>query len=479
MVQNSLISAYGKCGKVEAAQKVFDSCFQVNRVTWNALISSYAQNGLLHESMQLLRNMKHSGCDFDVVTYSGIISSCSQRELSHEAMQVFEELLSVGLKPDVVAIASVLPATSGLHCSNYCREIHAYCFRHWLESDRRIQNAFVSVYSKFGLLQRAELVFMAILDRDVISWSSMVMGYTQNDYFVEALDTFQQMIRARTDPNTITITSVLSACAGISSMRQGKELHSWAVKNLVDNQSFVGSALVDMYAKCGRLRDARKVFDLMQDKNLVTYNAMMGGYAVHGLTDDALEIFFMVEEPDQVSFISALSACSHGGKVEEGIKIFGIMKDVKVNPREGHYALMVDLLARSGRLEEALNIIMTMPKKPSSEIWGAMLGACKIHSNLEIGIYTGNQIMELGSGNSGYYVLLSNILADFRRWEDVEMIRELMKEKEVKKGAGCSWIEVEKNVHSFVAKERAQHPEWESMSLVLNVLNEQMRGMSC
>ncbi|RWW31687.1 hypothetical protein GW17_00003680 [Ensete ventricosum] len=476
MIQNSLISAYGKCGRAEEARKVFHGCARVNRVTWNALISSYAQNGLFDESRQLLRDMKHSGCDLDVVTYSGVISSFSQNDLFGSAMAVFEELVSVGLKPDVVAIASVLPAISGLQCSNYCKEIHAFTYRHRLESDRRIRNALVSVYSKFGLLQCAERVFGAIGDRDVISWSSMVMGYAQNQYFAEALDTFQRMIGTRTEPNPITVTSVLSSCAGVSGLRQGKEIHAWAVKNSVDDQPFVGSALVDMYAKCGRLGDSRKVFDLMEDKNLVTYNVMMGGYAVHGLTENALEIFGMVDEPDQVSFIAALSACSHGGKVEEGIEIFNSMR---MRPREGHYALMVDLLARSGRLQQALDLITTMPTKAGSEIWGAMLGACRIHSDLEIGIYTGNRIIESGSGNSGYYVLLSNILADFGRWEDVEVIRELMKEKEVKKCAGCSWIEVNKRVRSFVAKERAHHPEWKSMFQVLSALNEQTRGMSC
>ncbi|KAG6487270.1 pentatricopeptide repeat-containing protein At5g16860-like [Zingiber officinale] len=480
MLQNSLISAYGKCGRVDDARKVFERCSRVNRVTWNSLICGYAQNGLFQESMQLLREMKRSGCDLDVITYSGMVSSFSQNNLFDEAMEVFDELVNAGLKPDVVAIASVLPAISGLLLSSCCKEIHAYSFRHWLESDRRIRNALVSVYSKFGRVQCAELVFKAIPDPDVISWSSMIMGYAQNHYFVEALDTFQQMMKAGTKPNPLTVTSVLSACAGVSWLRQGKELHSWAVKNSVDDQSYVGSALVDMYAKCGRLNDSRKVFDLMiEDKSLVTYNAMIGGYAVHGLAEDALEVFRMVKEPDQVSFIAALSACSHGGKVEEGIKLFHSMKDMEVRPREGHYALMVDLLARSGRLQDALDLIATMPMKPSLEIWGAMLGACKIHSNLEMGIYTANQIIESGSGNSGYFVLLSNILANFGRWKEVEEIREAMTGKEVKKGAGCSWVEVNKNVHSFVAKDRSQHPKSESMFMMLNVLNEHMKGMSC
>lgn len=478
VIWNALASAYGKCGGVREARRIFDSSIQKDEVTWNALISTYAQNGLFEESMQLLTDMRLSGFDVDVVTYSGIISSFSQDDLSDEAVVVFKELLNVGLRPDVIAIVSILPAISGIRCLAYCKEVHAYSYREGLESDRRVRNALVSAYSIFGSIQSAERVFEAIRDRDVISWSSMVTGYAQNQYFAEALDTFRQMIGAEIEPNPITITSILSACAGVSALRLGKELHLWALKNSFNGQSFVGSALVDMYAKCGRIKDSRKVFDLMADKNLVAYNVMIGGYAVHGLVEDALRVFRMLEEPDEVSFITALSACRHGGLVEEGIEIFNSMKALKVRPREGHYSCIVDLLARCGLIEQALDLVKTMPMKASIEIWGTLLGACKVHSNLNIGMYTGSRILESGSDNSGYYVLLSNILADFGRWDDVEVMRKLMREKGVKKGAGCSWIEVNKRVHSFVVKERAQHPEWESLFWLLSVLNEQMRGMS-
>ncbi|XP_010925611.1 pentatricopeptide repeat-containing protein At5g16860-like [Elaeis guineensis] len=478
MIRNALVSAYGKCGGVREARRIFDSSTQKDKVTWNALISTYAQNGLFEESMQLLRDMRLAGFDVDVITYSGIISSFSQDDLSDEAVVVFKELLNVGLRPDVIAIASILPAISSIRCFGYCKEIHAYSYREGLESDRRVRNALVSAYCIYGSIQSAERVFEAIRDRDVISWSSMVTGYVQNQHFVEALDTFRQMIGAEIEPNPITITSILSACAGVSGLRLGKELHLWALKNSFDGQSFVGSALVDMYAKCGRIKDSRRVFDLMADKNLVTYNVMIGGYAVHGLVEDALRIFRMLEEPDEVSFITALSACRHGGLVEEGIEIFNSMKALKVSPKEGHYSCMVDLLARCGLIEQALDLVKTMPMKASTEVWGTLLGACKVHSNLNIGMYTGARILESGSDNSGYYVLLSNILADFGRWDGVEVMRKLMTEKGVKKGAGCSWIEVNKRVHSFVAKERAQHPEWESLFWLLSVLNEQMRAMS-
>ncbi|KAI0492087.1 hypothetical protein KFK09_026352 [Dendrobium nobile] len=477
MIQNALISAYGKCGMTEGAQRIFNGLVWKDKVTWNALIASFAQNGLFEESLQLLRHMKVCRLDLDVVTYSGIISSLTQTSLSNEAMMVFDELLNAGLKPDVVAIASVLPSISGL---DYCKQTHGYSFRHGLETDRRVRNALVSVYSKCGSIQYAKQVFEAIRDRDVISWSSLVVGYSQNLYFVESLETFREMMLAEMEPNPVTITSALSACAGASGLRLGKELHLWAIKNSFEGQAFVGSALIDMYAKCGRIKNSRTVFDLMDDRNLVSWNSMIGGYAIHGLAHNALEIFEMVTKPDDVSFIAALSACSHGGLVEEGIAIFSRMKEFKLTPRESHYACMVDLLARSGRIEQALALVRTiMPAQASVEIWGVLLGACKVHSNLEIGVYTGEQIIESGSANSGYYVLFSNVLANFERWGDVEEMRRRMKEKGVRKGSGFSWIEVNKRVHSFVAKDRTHHPEWESLFKVLKFLGEQMKGMYC
>ncbi|OVA00110.1 Pentatricopeptide repeat [Macleaya cordata] len=477
-VRNSLISMYGKFGRTEEAHFVFNYAVKPDKITWNALISSYAQNGYFEKSRELLQDMKDSGFDSDVVTYSGIISSLAQNDQSNEAMNLFIEMVDLGLKPDVITIASTLPAVSDLLYFDYCKEIHGYSYRNKFESDRRVQNALISVYSKCGSIQNAVQVFADVRNRDVISWSSMIVGYVQNGFFNEAQSTFREMIIDKTEPNPITVTSILSACSGIACFRRGKEIHLWALKNGFEAQTFVGSALIDMYAKCGRIEYSKRVFDMITDKNLVTWNSMIGGYAVHGLGKEALDAFQRVEKPDHVSFIAVLSACNHGGLVDEGIKIFNSMKDFGLNPRESHYTCIVDLLGRSGWLNEALNLIRTMPVEANADIWGALLSACKIHSNLEIGSYTGSQIIESGSENPGYYVLLSNIWADFGRWGEVEVMRKKMKERGVRKVAGCSWIEVNKEVYSFVAKDRTEHPEWKSLFKMLRSLNEHMKEMS-
>ncbi|XP_068666702.1 pentatricopeptide repeat-containing protein At1g11290, chloroplastic-like [Aristolochia californica] len=476
MVCNSLVTAYGQWGRIEDARKIFDNMIRRDKVTWNSLICSYAQNGFFEESVQLLQEMQLNGFDADVVSFCGVISSLSQNGRSDKAVRMFKELLSFGVKADVIAIVSILPAIADLGHLNYCKEIHSYSYRNAFESDRRVRNALVSVYSKCGFIPKAVQVFKEIQNRDVISWGSMIVGFAENGDFDEALKKFREMIKAKMEPNPITITSIISVCAGTSSLKQGREIHLWAFKNGLEGQTFVGSALIDMYSKCGRIIEAQRVFDLMQEKNSVSWNSLISGYAVHGFGHKAVEIFKKVKEPDQVSFLAALSACSHGGLVDEGIRIFNSMKSFSVAPREGHYSCMVDILGRSGRLEEALELIKSMPTGASADIWAALLGACKIHSNLDIGIRAGTRIIELGCENPGYYVLFSNLMADFGKWEDVQMIRKKMKEMGTKKGAGCSWIEVNKEVHSFVATVKAQHPEWECLFLLLKDMDSLMKG---
>lgn len=478
-VQNALISAYGRCGGIRQAGLIFHSSVLLDGVSWNAMISCYARNSLFEESLRLLHEMGARGLRADVITYSGIISSLAQEGRPKEAVGVFRWLLSAGLAPDAIATASVLPAVADLRWAGHCREIHGVCLRRGTGSDRRVANALVSAYGKCGMVGGAWTIFEEMGGKDVISWSSMLAGLAQNGHYREALELFSGMIMAEVELNPISVTSVLAACAGVSGVRQGREVHLWAAKRRLDEQTFVGSALIDMYAKCGRIRDARKVFNQMPEKNLVTWNAMIGGYAFHGLGEEALEIFRAMEEPDEVSFIAALSACSHGGLVEQGVEIFNSMERFHVSPREGHYACMVDILGRSGRLERAVELVRALPMEPSAAVWGSLLGACRIHCNLDLAIFSGAQIIGHGGdqGGSGYYVMVSNMLAEFGRWREVESTRKLMSERGVKKGAGCSWIEVNRQVHWFVAKDREQHPEWASLFRVLVFLNEQMKYM--
>ncbi|CAN6443684.1 unnamed protein product [Victoria cruziana] len=477
VVANSLISMYGKCGKLAEAQGIFGTLVHPDRVTWNAFVASSARNGRYEESLSLLRDMKDAGMRADEITYSGIISAFSQNNQPQDALEIFLQMLNAGLKPDAVAIASVLPALSNMQILDYCKEIHGYSYRNNVESDKRVKNALVSVYSQCGSVKCAENAFSRISNKDVISWSSMIVGYTQNGCLDEAIKVFRNMCKSNAKPNPITITSILSACAGVSSLKQGKEIHSWALKQGLHVHTFVGSALVDMYAKCGRINSSRTAFDKIPEKNLVSWNVMIAGYAVHGQGVNALKLFKMVEHPDEVTFLAALSACSHAGLVEDGIEIFNEMSILKMKPREDHYACLVDILGRAGRLDEALAIIKDIPVESNISIWGALLGACRIYHNLDIGIHTGKQMLDLGCNNSGLHVLLSNIFADSGKWEAVETIRKSMKDRGMKKKVGCSWIEVNNQVHSFGARDRT-HPEWENVCQVTSDLNNQISELT-
>ena len=475
-VQNALISAYARCGRVREAGLIFKFSSILDGVSWNALISGYAKNGFFEDSFLLLEEMETLGIEADVVTYSGIVSSLAQAGRPEEALKAFQRLLRSGLLPDAIAVASALSAVSD---RRRCREIHGFCFRKELEFDQRVQNALISAYGKCGLVDGAWKVFNEMSSRDVISWSAMVGGFVQNGMSDKGLELFREMIGEDVEPNPITVTSVLAACGDISGLRQGRELHLWAVKETLDTHTFVGSALVDMYAKCGSVERARRLFDRIPEKNLVTWNAMIGGYAFHGLGEEALRIFRDVENPDEVSFIAALTACSHGGMVEEGVEIFNSMERFHVSPKEGHYACMVDILGRSGRMDEAMEMVRSVPMEPTKSIWGSLLLACRIHCNFVLGAFSGSQVLFNGGNTaslSGYYVMVSNLMAASGLWKEVELTRKLMSERGVKKEAGCSWIEVNKKVHLFVAKDREQHPEWGSLLTSLLFLNAQMKN---
>ncbi|ERM98332.1 hypothetical protein AMTR_s00170p00032020 [Amborella trichopoda] len=472
-VRNSLVSMYGKCGRNDYANILFRNSIKKDKVAWNALISGYAQNGFFDESLALLHEMRLTGCHCDTITYSGIISAFSQNDRPHDALRIFTQMLDLGLIPDAVTITSILPSCSDLQFFDYCQEIHAYTYRHSLETDIRIRNALISVYSKCKSIQRAHQIFTQIFERDVISWSTMIAGYAQNGHHNEAINTFRDMCNTKTTPNPITITSVLSAFAQTSSLKPGKELHLHALKHGLSDHTYVGSALIDMYSKCGKIEESRRIFDRISERNLVSWNAMILAYAIHGQGGKALALFKKVEKPDHVTFLSILSACSHGGLVDQGTEIFNSIENFGLSPSEGHYACMVDMLGRVGQVKEALDLIEKMPVKAGVDVWMALLGACRIHSNLNIGIYAGRRIIELGSENPGFYVLFSNFLAGFGRWEEVEEVRRLMEGRRVKKRAGCSWIEVDHKVHAFAVRDMT-HTQQECIYRMVRHLNMQI-----
>ncbi|XP_030441197.2 pentatricopeptide repeat-containing protein At1g06143-like [Syzygium oleosum] len=341
-------------------------------------------------------------------------------------------------------------------------------------------NAMIDGYARLGDVELAESLFEQMTVRDIISWTTMITCYSQNGRFREALTTFREMTAHGITPDEVSIAAVISACAHLSALDAGKEIHHYAMQNRFCVDVYIGSALVDMYAKCGSLDSSLVVFYKLREKNLFCWNSVIEGLAMHGYAENALKMFEMMErekiKPNGVTFVSVLSACTHAGLVDEGRRWFCSMTDdYNITPGVEQYGCMVDLLSKAGLLEDALKLIQNMKVEPNSVIWGALLGGCKLHRNLEIAQVAANALKVLEPENSGYSALLVNMYAEVSRWGEVAKIRASMKEQRVEKECpGASSIEMEGEIHQFAASDK-DHPDASEIYLLLDELDGQLK----
>lgn len=323
--------------------------------------------------------------------------------------------------------------------------------------------AMITCYAKQGDLVQARHLFDSTSERDSVCWNAMMDGYTQYGKPNEAVILFRQMLKSNTRPNVVTIVIVLSAIAQLGCASSGKWVHSFIKNkhNRIELNSRVGTALIDMYYKCGNLEDACLVFNEIKEKDIVVWNSMIAGYAMHGQSQKALELFDMLRFnglwPTYITFIGVLNACSHAGLVEQGRRFFHLMeKEYQMEPKIEHYGCMVDLLGRAGLIEEAYDLIQDMKKiEPDAVMWSSLLSSCRLHNNMSLGEQIANHVVSKGIANSGTYVLLSNIYAAVGNWENVNWVRQLMKESGVEKEPGCSAIELGNKVFEFVVGDRS------------------------
>eukprot|EP01018_Ginkgo_biloba_P025610 Gb_06572 [translate_table: standard] len=335
------------------------------------------------------------------------------------------------------------------------------------------------MYAKCCNTEDAARVFDKILNRDVISWTALIAVNAQQGHGEDALKLFCQMQHAGMEPNQFTFASVLKASASLAAMEQGRQIYAHIMKSGFEADVIVGNALVDMFAKCGSIEDARRVFNKMSEHNLVSWNTILVGYAQHGQGKNVLDLFQQMQwagtKPDGITFVAVLSACTHVGLVEEGRQLFASMsQDHGIRPEVGHYACMVDLLGRAGCLHEAEDLIGQMPFEPNAVVWGALLAACRFHDNIELGKHVAECLFKLEPEKAAPHVLLSNIYAASGRWDDATEVRKLMKDRGLKKEPGRSWIEVKNCVHTFYAEDRL-HPQTEEIYALLDRLAGQMK----
>ncbi|KAF5188965.1 Pentatricopeptide repeat, partial [Thalictrum thalictroides] len=336
-------------------------------------------------------------------------------------------------------------------------------------------NVLISGYSKCGLLEAARSLFDQMPKRDLFSWSVMISDYAQCRRAAEALELFKEMVNVGLRPDVVLLSSVLSACGQIGALEMGKWIHSYVDRNSLKYDVFLGTSLIDMYAKCGCINVALQVFHNMSNKNACTWNAIICGLAMHGYGANVLELYKDMEsahvKPNDVTFVGVLSACCHIGSVDEGRRQFNRMtKDFHIIPKIEHYGCMVDILGRAGLIDEAKDLITSMPMEPNIVVLGAFLGACKLHGFTNVGDDVVRHLQNIAPGDGGCYVLLSNIYADENQWDKVAKMRKLMKQRGIeKKTPGCSSIEVNSVVHEFVVDDKL-HMNWREIYLIIDRL---------
>ncbi|CAN0911804.1 Pentatricopeptide repeat-containing protein At3g57430, chloroplastic [Linum grandiflorum] len=471
-IANSLVNLYGKCGEVADARKAFDEITERDAVSWNSIISALCRMFQLFEGR-------------DLVSWNTMISSLTQNEKFVDALVSLRLMVREGIKPDGVTLASALPACSCLEMLGAGKEIHGYALRNGeLIENSFVGSALVDMYCNCGQVESGRRVFDRMLDRRIGVWNAMITGYAQSENDEQALMLFLDMRTDELRPNSITLMTMLPGCAWMAALAKGKEIHGYAIRNALASDVAVGSALIDMYAKCGCLDLARRVFNEMPRKNVVTWNVIMMAYGMHGKGEEALQLFqAMVSEakvggvkPTEITFISVIAACSHSGMVDEGLGIFLSMKDNHgIEATADHYACTVDLLGRAGRVEQAYNLVKSMPSGfDKIGAWSSLLGACRLHHKVEIGEIAGESLILLQPDIDSHYVLLSNVYATAGLWDKAISVRRRMGNLGLKKVPGWSWIEHGDEVHRFLAGDNS-HPQSEQIHSFLYVLMSRIR----
>lgn len=436
----------------------FDSFVSVN----NTLITYYSKNGDLDAAKRTFYGIDEIR---DEVSWNSMIVAYGQHQEGSKALALYQEMVRRELRVDMFTLASVLTGFTCLEDLSGGHQFHAYLVKTGFHQNAHVASGLIDMYAKCqaGMLE-CKKIFQEIPEPDLVLWNTMISGYSRNEEFSEeAFDCFRQMQRAGHRPDDGSFVCVISACSNSSSPSQGKQIHSLVLKSDIPaNQIAVNNALIAMYSKCGNLQDARRLFDRMPEHNAVSLNSMIAGYAQHGRGAESLVLFELMVEtditPNSITFLAVLSACGHTGKVEEGHKYFNMMKEkFSIVPEAEHYSCMIDLLGRAGKLKEAESLIKTMPYSPGSISWAALLSACRRHGNIELAIKAANECLQLDPTNAAPYVILANMYASAKKWEEVATVRKLMRDMGVRKKPGCSWIEVKKRIHVFVAED-SSHP---------------------
>ncbi|XP_068638908.1 pentatricopeptide repeat-containing protein At3g14730-like isoform X2 [Aristolochia californica] len=446
-VASSLINFYLKFNITDAARRLFDELLDRDVVLWNSMVNGYAQLGEFNKALEL-----------------------------------FQEMMVEGLIPSKFTVSGVLSVFATTKELMNGQKVHGFIEKAGYRSDVVVSNALIDMYGKCNMIDDSRKIFETMDARDIFSWNSIISVHEQSGDHDGTLRLFDRMRCAGILPDPFTISAALPACSHLAALVHGREIHGYMIVNGlrgVGNGDVYGeNAIMDMYVKCGSLRDARLVFDRMEETDSASWNIMIKGYGLHGYGNEALELFACMCKtqlnPDEVTFVGLLSACSHAGLVDEGKKLLYCMEqDYGVVPTVEHYACGVDMLGRAGLLDEAFRLAITVPTKPSPVVWRALLAACWIYSDAVLAVLAAKVLFKIDPEHCGSYVLLSNFYGTLGQHEDVIQIRQAMVHQNVRKAPGCSWVELNRGVHAFVTGDRS-HPESDQIYAKLNALIRQL-----
>ncbi|CAN6459894.1 unnamed protein product [Victoria cruziana] len=477
VIGNALVHFYAVPGRLDDARRAFDQIPERSVVSWNSMISGYSRYSFPKPVFELFRAMKEEGTEPDEVTFVGVLSVCSQAGEFNWGRAIHGSIVRLGAEID----AFVMNALMDMYAKCESIDSAMRVFKGMAMRNVVSWTTMVAAHVRHGMLDVARQIFDQMPERNIISWNAMIAGYCQGRLYAEGLKIFGQMWLSNCKPDEVTLSSVLAICSNIGDLRLGRKTHIYICASHMNFTVTLKNSLIDMYAKCGRVDIALHLFNSMLQKSLVSWNVIISALAMHGDALAALDIFSEMQErgvvPDPITFVGLLCACSHGGFFQHGRFLFNMMRTVyNIFPEIQHYACMVDLLGRGGYLEEAKELIDGMPMKPDIVVWGAFLGACRIHGNVELGEQVTGPLLELEQQNGGLYVLLSNIYWEANWWEDVKMIRKFMKDKGIKKCKAFSLIEIDGFVYEFTVEDK-RHDASDGLYLLLNQLTVHMRSV--
>ncbi|KAK6153036.1 hypothetical protein DH2020_012675 [Rehmannia glutinosa] len=502
-----LVNVYAKCGIMRSARTLFDNLPQRNVVTWTSLMSGYVQNSRPELAISVFKEMLQFGkqihgyiikydiaydasignalCSLyskcrsldmatkafwrikekNVISWTALISACGDNGNSEMGLDVFIQMLVEGVEPNEITLTSVLSLCCTMRAMDVGSQVHSLSIKLGHGFDIPVTNSIMYLYLKSGCINEAKKLFDGMNSVNLVTWNAMIAGYAEmiilakdgvSAYLcgIEALKIFERMNRSDLKPDFYTYSSVLTICSSLVALEQGEQIHAQTIKTGFLSDMVVGTALVNMYNKCGSIDRSSKAFIEMSTRTLISWTTMITAFAQHGHSQQALQLFedmrFVEVRPNKITFVGVLSACSQAGMVDQALAYYDMMKtDYKINPVMDHLACLIDMFVRLGRIDEAFGFIEKIDLTPNEFIWSILIAGCRSQGKLELGFYAAEQLLQLKPKDFETYSLLLNMYVSAGRWKDVSRVRKMMRDEKVDKITDWSWINIKNKVYAF------------------------------